>query len=74
MMNIRSLGPKESLGLNLKRAYTLNSALSSGFKATGIFVILLSQNGLKATLQKESPTQSHSKVTSETVVCRYSWK
>ena len=45
-MNIRNLGSKESLQrLNLKTACVPNCDESCGWKATGIFVILLSQDG-----------------------------
>ena len=44
---------------------------NSGLKATGIFVILLN-NILNTSLQKESPKQSLPKVTSEVAVRKYS--
>ena len=39
-MNIQNLGWKENIGLKFKEG--------SGLKATGIFVILLSQNGFES--------------------------
>ena len=39
-------------------------------KETGIFAILLSQDGLKATVQKESPKEPFPKVTSEAAAYR----
>ena len=39
---------KKAQGLNSKSAYTPNFVRSSGLKATGIFVKLLSQNGFES--------------------------
>ena len=43
MMNTRNLDSKEILGAGFK-IYESNCVQGSGFKATGIFVILLSQD------------------------------
>ena len=40
-------------------------------KATGIFVILLSQDGFESDSPEKSPEQSLPKVTSEAAACRY---
>ena len=53
MLNRGNLGTKKSIGVKFKE--------HSGLKVIGIFIILL-------TLQKESPKQSLSKVSSEAAV------
>ena len=45
MLNIRNLGSKKNQGLNLKTAYAPNCTESCGLKVTGIFLIILSQDG-----------------------------
>ena len=57
-MNIRNLGLKESLGLNLTAAYAPNCVESSGLIVTGIYVISLSQDGFETNVQKQSSKQS----------------
>ena len=47
-MNIQNLDSKDSLGVKLKIAYAPNFVQSSGLKATGIFVILLNQDGFES--------------------------
>ena len=44
-MNIQNPDSTESLVLNLNMLYAPNFVSSSGFKETGVFVILLSQDG-----------------------------
>ena len=46
--NFISLKRKIFSGLNLKTAYTPNCVKSSGLRGTGIFVILLSQDGFES--------------------------
>ena len=46
MMNMRNLGSKESFGV--KFTYAPNCVESYGLKATGIFVVLLSQDGFES--------------------------
>ena len=69
MMNIPSLGSKESLGVKFREVKCAELCLKFWFKATGIFIILLSQ---KATVRKESPKQTLAKVDSEAAVRRCS--
>ena len=47
-------------GLNLKLAYVPNCVESSSLKATGIFVILLSQDGCKSNCKVIKSVQNHS--------------
>ena len=43
-----TIGSKESVGVKFKEGYAPNCVWSSGLKATGIFVILLSQDGFES--------------------------
>ena len=62
MMNIRSLDSKESVGVKYNTAYASKCVQSSDLKATGVTVILLSQD-------KQSSRLSLHKVSSEAAVC-----
>ena len=70
MINIRNLGSKESVELNLKRIYAPSCAYASALKATGIFVILLSQGGFESDSREKSSKQSFPEFTSEASVCK----
>ena len=48
MMNIPKVGSKENLGVKFKDGICAELCLKSGLKATGIFVILLSQDGFES--------------------------
>ena len=74
MMNIRNLGSKESARVKSKAGICAKLCLRSGLKATGIFVILLSQDGFESDSPEKSPKQSLPKVTSDAAVCRCSSK
>ena len=45
---MQSLGSKESLGVNFKDGICASCIYSSGMKTTGVFVILLSQDGFES--------------------------
>ena len=53
---------ESSSSLNSKMPYVVNCAYRSGLKATGIFVILLSQDGFKSNSPKKSSKKTFLKV------------
>ena len=54
MMNLRNLGSKRSLGIKRKGGICAEMCLKTNLIATGILVILLSQNGLESDCQNQS--------------------
>ena len=47
-MKIQNVGSKENLGVKFKDGIRTRFCLNSCLKATGIFIILLSQDGLES--------------------------
>ena len=48
MVTIWNLGSNESVEVNIKTAFAPNCFQSSGLKATGIFVLLMSQDSFES--------------------------
>ena len=48
MLSIQSLGSNQSVGVKVKGGICAELCLSYGLKATGIFVILLNQDGFES--------------------------
>ena len=54
MMNMQNQGSKENLGVKFKEGICAKLCLKLWFESGWFFVILPSQDGLKATAQKKS--------------------